>query len=331
MNDSAVVALAGGVGGAKLADGLYAELPRGTLTVIVNTADDFTIHGLHVSPDVDTVMYTLAGLANPATGWGVVADTFHGLSMLSRYGAPDWFQLGDRDIATHILRTAALRSGETLSQVTRRLAEALGIDARILPMCDQPVQTIIGADEGMFAFQEYFVQRQAKDHVRSIRLDGIESATMSDEVQAALERCSAIVLCPSNPFVSIAPILAVPGMRERILRRGVPIVAVSPIIAGQALKGPAAAMLESLGRDVSVVGVADVYADLGVTLIVDDVDREYADAVAARGVRPVVAPIVMRSAEDRRALARRVIDMARGLAGNGPAAQAVARNSGAGR
>lgn len=331
MSDTAVVALAGGVGGAKLADGLYAELPRGSLSVIVNTADDFMIHGLHVSPDVDTVMYTLAGLANPATGWGVVEDTFQGLSMLSRYGAPDWFQLGDRDIATHVLRTAALRAGESLSQVTRRLAKALGIEARILPMCDQPVQTMIGADEGEFAFQEYFVQRHAKDHVRSIRLAGVESATLSDEVQTALERCSAILLCPSNPFVSIAPILAVPGMRELILSRGVPIVAVSPIVAGQALKGPAASMLASLGRDVSVVGVADVYADLGVTLIVDEVDRGYVDAIAARGVRPVVAPIVMRSAEDRRALARRVLDTSRDLAGSGPAAQAGAEHSGAGR
>jgi LPPG:FO 2-phospho-L-lactate transferase len=330
VSSSAIVALAGGVGGAKLADGLSAELPRGALTVVVNTADDFVIHGLHVSPDLDTVMYTLAGLANPATGWGIVADTFNSLSMLGRYGAPDWFGLGDRDIATHILRTAALRGGETLTAVTRQLAAALGIDATILPMCDQSVRTIIGADEGEFAFQEYFVLRRARDHVRSIRLKGIEAATVSDEVRAAVEQCSAIVFCPSNPFVSIAPILAVPGLRDAIVQSAVPIVAVSPIVAGQALKGPAAQMLESLGNDVSVVGVADQYADLGVTLLIDEVDREFADAVAARGVRPVIAPIVMQSAEDRRSLARLVIAVAQDLAAEAGSASGDSAEPGAG-
>ncbi len=324
MSNEAIVALAGGVGGAKLADGLCAELPSGALTVIVNTADDFVIHGLHVSPDLDTVMYTLAGLANPATGWGIVADTFDGLDMLGRYGAPDWFQLGDRDIATHILRTAALRSGETLTQVTRSLASALGIQAALLPMCDELVQTVIVADEGEFAFQEYFVKRRAQDHVRSVRLQGIKAATLSGGVQTAIERCSAVVLCPSNPFVSIAPILSVPGLRESIVQRRVPIVAVSPIVAGRALKGPAAAMLESLGMDVSVAGVAGVYADLGITLLIDEIDQDYAAAIAERGVRPAVAPIVMHTVEDRRSLARRVIALAGKLAVEG-------RTPGAGR
>ena len=317
MSEQAIVALAGGVGGAKLADGLNAELPRGALTVVVNTADDFVHHGLHVSPDLDTVMYTLAGLANPVTGWGIDADTFNTLSMLRRYGAPDWFLLGDRDIATHIVRTAALLGGQTLTQVTRQLTTALGIDATILPMCDQPVRTFIRADEGEFAFQEYFVQRGARDHVREIRIEGIESAALSSEVRAALNRCSAVILCPSNPFVSVAPILAVPGLRDSIVRRKVPIVAVSPIVAGQALKGPAATMLESLGKDVSVAGVAEVYAGLGITLLIDEVDRDQIDAVSARGARPIVTPIIMRSAEDRRSLARKVIAIARDLAGAG--------------
>jgi LPPG:FO 2-phospho-L-lactate transferase len=329
VSDTAIVALAGGVGGAKLADGLYAEVPRGALTVIVNTADDFAIHGLQVSPDLDTVMYTLAGLANPVSGWGIVADTFNCLAMLVRYGAPDWFGLGDRDIATHILRTTALQQGDTLTQVTRRLVGVLGITADVLPMCDEPVRTIIGADEGEFAFQEYFVHRQAKDQVRNIRLDGIDAAALSGEVRAAIARCDAVILCPSNPFVSIAPILAVPGLRDAIVERHVPIVGVSPIIAGQALKGPAAAMLETLGRDVSVVGVADLYADLGITLLIDEADKDYAAAIEARGVRPVVASIVMRSAEDRRALARRVLAVARDLAIGEAADASEAANTGA--
>jgi len=305
-----IVALAGGVGGAKLADGLHQELPPGELTVIVNTADDFVLHGLHISPDLDTVMYTLAGLANPATGWGLRDDTFNALGMLAGYGAPDWFGLGDRDLATHILRTAMLREGATLTQVTHRLAESLGIHCALLPMCDEPVRTLVQTPDGELPFQEYFVRRQAQDRVLGLRFNGIEHATTSDAVRAVAARATAIVICPSNPFVSVAPILQVPGLRDALLSTRTPIIAVSPIIAGQAVKGPAARMLESLGMPVSVVGVAKTYADLHVTLVIDETDRDLAEQVAAFGVRPVVAPILMRTPEDRRTLARLVIALA---------------------
>jgi LPPG:FO 2-phospho-L-lactate transferase len=305
-----IVALAGGVGGAKLAEGLYGVLPAGELTVIVNTADDFVLHGLHISPDLDTVMYTLAGLANPVTGWGLHGDTFQGLEMLQRYGAPDWFRLGDRDFVTHILRTQALATGQSLTAVTVRLAAALGIRAGLLPMCDEPVRTLVRTPAGELGFQEYFVQRQARDEVLGITLAGVEHATISTEVREAIGSCGAIVLCPSNPFVSIGPILAVPGMRELIRGAGVPLVAVSPIIAGEAVKGPAARMLRSLGQDASAVGVAALYAGMNLTLLIDEQDRALADAVAAHGLRPIVAPIFMRSPADRRQLAHVVLEAA---------------------
>jgi LPPG:FO 2-phospho-L-lactate transferase len=303
-----IVALAGGVGGAKLADGLYAELPRGELTVVVNTADDFEMHGLHISPDLDTVMYTLAGIANPETGWGIAGDTFNGLEMLGKYGAPDWFRLGDRDLVTHILRTTMLREQRTLTQATSQLAEALGIGAQIIPMCDQPVRTIVTTPDGELEFQEYFVHRQCRDEVLAVRFDGIELATLSFAVRAALSQCTAVVICPSNPIVSVGPILQVPGLRECLLAAHVPIVAVSPIIAGQAVKGPAARMLQGLGQEVSVTGVAAAYADLAPTLLIDDLDRSLAGTVRDAGATPIVTPILMRTPADRKILARTVLD-----------------------
>lgn len=303
-----IVALAGGVGGAKLADGLYQILPPDTLTVVVNTADDFTLHGLAISPDLDTVLYTLAGLANPQTGWGVRDDTFNGLEMLARYGAPEWFRLGDRDLATHITRTALLREGASLTQVTARLAAALGIRARLLPMCDQPVATIVETPDGPLPFQEYFVHRGCRDQVLGIHLRGIEQATISDALDAALRGAEAIVFCPSNPFVSIGPILRIPGLRERLRTLGVPIIAVSPIVAGQALKGPAARMMAELGVETSVAGVAALYADLRPSVFIDERDRDLATAVRAAGATPVVAPIIMHDQPERAALARLVLD-----------------------
>jgi LPPG:FO 2-phospho-L-lactate transferase len=304
-----IVALAGGVGGAKLADGLYAELPPGELTVIVNTADDFDMHGLHICPDLDTVMYTLGGIANPETGWGIAGDTFNGLDMLGKYGAPDWFRLGDRDLVTHILRTTMLREPRNLTQATAQLAEALGIKAQIVPMCDEQVRTIVTTPDGDLGFQEYFVKRQCRDEVRAVRFDGIELATLSFAVRAALSQCTAVVICPSNPIVSVGPILQVPGLRECLLAARVPIVAVSPIIAGQAVKGPAARMLQGLGQEVSVAGVAAAYADLAPTLLIDDLDASLADAVHRAGATPIVTPILMRTPADRRALARTVLDV----------------------
>ncbi len=304
-----IVALAGGVGGAKLADGLYAELPRGELTVVVNTADDFVMHGLHISPDLDTVMYTLGGIANPETGWGIQGDTFNGLEMLGKYGAPDWFRLGDRDLVTHVLRTTMLRDSRTLTQATAQLIEALGIHAQILPMCDEPVQTIVTTPDGDLGFQEYFVRRQCRDEVRAVRFEGIDLATLSFAVRAAFSQCTAVVICPSNPIVSVGPILRIPGLRDYLLAARVPIVAVSPIIAGQAVKGPAARMLEGLGREVSVAGVAAAYADLAPKLLIDNLDSALAGSVRAAGAQPIVTPILMRTAADRRTLARTVLDV----------------------
>lgn len=318
-----IVALAGGVGGAKLASGLYAELAPERLTVVVNTADDFELFGLSISPDLDTVLYTLADLANPQTGWGIQGDTANALQMLRRYGGPDWFWLGDRDLATHVTRTALLREGRSLSEVTAHLAASLGVYARLLPMTDARVRTIIETPGGPLAFQEYFVKRGCRDTVTGIRLEGIEVATVPPALDVALQQAEAIVFCPSNPFVSIGPILAVPGLRERIRALGVPVVVVSPIIAGQALKGPAARMLENLGQEVSVAGVARLYADLAPVLLIDESDRDLAPDVAAAGARPVVAPIIMQNMDDRRALARLVLDevarsRAAGVMGGGP-------------
>ena len=304
-----IVALAGGVGGAKLADGLYHEVPPNQLAVVVNTADDLVLHGLHISPDLDTVLYTLSGLANPDTGWGINGDTFNSLEMLGRLGGPTWFNLGDHDLATHIVRTTLLREGSTLTDATAALAKQLGVQAQLLPMCDDRVETRIATPEGELAFQVYFVQRGCRDRVLGIRLEGIERARVGFAVQAAIAQADALVICPSNPLVSIGPILAVPGLRQQIIDRGIPVVAVSPIIAGQAVRGPAARMLESLGMDVSVIGVARLYADLHATLLIDESDRDLAPAVEAAGVRAVVAPILMTTVDDRRALARCVLEL----------------------
>jgi LPPG:FO 2-phospho-L-lactate transferase len=304
-----IVALAGGVGGAKLAHGLYAELPSDSLTVIVNTADDADMHGLRICPDLDTVLYTLAHIANPETGWGIEGDSFRVLEQLRRLGRPDWFRLGDLDFATHIARTDLLQSGLSLTGATRTLAGQLGVRADLLPMCDERVETMVLTPDGELAFQDYFVRRHCADTVLGLRFQGIEQATLTAEVRQAIESAEAIVFCPSNPLVSVGPILGVPGMRALLRERGVPIIAVSPIIAGEAVKGPAAKMLNDLGQGADVMGVARQYADLNPILVIDEADRDLAGAVAEAGARPVVAPTLMRSFEDRRALARVVLDL----------------------
>ena len=309
-----VVALAGGVGGAKLADGLYRALPPGRLVIVINTADDFELFGLRISPDVDTVMYTLAGLANPDTGWGIAGDTFSALDMLGRYGQDRWFWLGDRDLATHILRTQRLREGHTASEVARELAGALGIAARLLPMADEPVATMVRTPQGELAFQEYFVRRQQRDDVLGVRFAGIDAARVTDEVRAAVAAAEAIVFCPSNPIVSIGPILAVPGMSALLGASPAPKVAVSPIVGGRALKGPADRMLASLGHDVSPLGVAGLYRDLIDGLVIDRQDASLAPAVEALGTRVLVTETIMRSTDDRERLARETLDFARALA-----------------
>ena len=303
-----IVALAGGVGGAKLAQGLYRSLPPAALTVLVNTADDFVLHGLRISPDLDTVLYTLAGLANPLTGWGLAGDTFHTLEMLVRLGAPDtWFQIGDRDFATHIQRTARLGAGEPLSAVMAGLATALGVQAALLPMADTPVATLVDTDAGRLAFQDYFVRRHHGDVVRGLSFAGIAEARPPAALAPALAACDAVVFCPSNPLVSIGPILAVPGVRAAIAGCRAPRVAVSPIVGGKALRGPADQMLAALGHEPSALGVARLYADLLDGIVIDEVDAALAPRIADLGLRVAVAQTVMQTEADRIELAARVL------------------------
>jgi len=303
-----VLALAGGVGGAKLAAGLQAVLGARELAVAVNTADDFDLWGLRICPDLDTVMYTLAGISNPETGWGLAGESFAALEMLARYGEDAWFRLGDRDLATHVLRTARLRLGESLTRVTVDLSSALGVESAILPMCDERVATVLETPEGPLEFQEYFVRRGQRDEVLGVELLGIEGARATNAVLGALDAVDLVVFCPSNPVVSTGPILAVPGMREAIEASGAPKVAVSPIVGGRALKGPADKMLASLGHEVSAAGVARMYEGLVDGMVIDTVDEEDRRGIEALGMRVLETRAIMRDAPDRARLAREVIE-----------------------
>lgn len=312
-----IVALSGGVGGAKFVHGVALANHDRQLSVIVNTADDFSMFGLHISPDIDTVMYTLAGIANNETGWGVAGETFTTLEMIGRYQRDTWFWLGDKDLATHILRTERLRSGATLTSVTAELSTALGIGAEILPMCDEQVMTLIETPDGTLPFQDYFVRRQHQDAVLGVQFDGITSTRMSTAVELALADAEIVMLGPSNPIVSIGPILSVPGLRDRLRTLGRPVVAVSPIVGGKALKGPADRMMESLGYDVSAFGVADLYRDFLTGMVIDEQDAGLASRINDLGIQTLVAATVMRSQDDRRWLAEAVIAFARDLDGSG--------------
>jgi LPPG:FO 2-phospho-L-lactate transferase len=310
-----VVALAGGVGGAKLAHGLQLALPDPTrLSVIVNTADDFDLYGLRICPDLDTVMYTLTGWANPVTGWGVRDDSLTALDMLACFGEEPWFQLGDRDFATHILRTQRLRAGQPLSTVTRDLARALGSPATLIPMTDNPVATLLDTPAGRLDFQQYFVARHHADEVLGVVFRGIAEARPTDAALVALSEADAIIFCPSNPFVSVGPILAVPGLRAALAAAPAPKVAVSPIVGGRALKGPADQMLASLGHDVSAHGVARILGGAIDGLVIDEADADLAARIEADGTRVRVAQTVMQSDADRLELARVTLDFAAELA-----------------
>ena len=304
-----VLALAGGVGGAKLALGLAHCLPAGGLVVAVNTGDDENFHGLHVSPDLDTMMYTLAGLSNPQTGWGIEGDTFGALDMLRRYGADAWFNLGDRDLATHIRRTELLAQGLTLSEVTGQLCSALGISQSIVPMSDQPVRTVLDTTMGLLSMQEYFVQERTQPEVASVRYIGAETAQPSPALETALSKSEMLVVCPSNPALSVQPIVQVSGMKERLADFSGLRVAVSPIVGNDAVRGPAGRIMASLGEEVSVVGVARSYAEFCDVLVIDRQDEGLASAVEACGVRPVVADTIMESLQDRVDLAQVVLSL----------------------
>ncbi len=299
--------LSGGVGGARLAEGLHRALPPGHLSVLTNTGDDFELLGLRVCPDLDTVLYTLAGRADPDRGWGLQDETWHCLQALEELGAPSWFRLGDRDLATHLVRTEALNRGRSLTGVMDDLARALGVAARILPMCEEAVRTRLRTRAGLLDFQDYFVRRGQRDRVLGVEFAGIGQARGTREVLEALEQADLVVLAPSNPFVSIAPILQVPGVRRALQESRARKLAVSPILGGRALKGPAAAMLESLGHEVSALGVARLYVGWVDEFVLDPVDAPLAPAVAELGLLPRVLPTVMSGPPERLALARALI------------------------
>ncbi len=305
-----ILALAGGVGGAKLAFGLSRVLPPEELTIVVNTGDDFRHLGVHVSPDLDTVLYTLAGIANPETGWGQADESWRFMEALGRLGGPTWFRLGDRDLATNVERTRRLANGELLSEVTRALCEALGVRHGVVPMSDDPVRTIVHTDAGELEFQEYFVRRRCEPRVRRIEYRGADAARPSPAFAAALARpdLHGIIFCPSNPYLSIAPILALPGVREALENRSVRAVAVSPIIGGRAVKGPAAKIMAELGLDASSIEIARFYARLADLLLVDREDANLAAPIEAAGPRARVARTLMQADEERVDVARACLE-----------------------
>jgi LPPG:FO 2-phospho-L-lactate transferase len=316
-----VVILAGGFGGSKMAHGVALVASQegwaSELGVVVNVGDDVDMHGLRVSPDLDTVMYTLAGLANPDTGWGIEGDTWSAAEMLERYGQPTWFKLGDRDLATAILRTERLRGGACLTDVTSEQSSALGVDALILPATDDRVATQVRTDEGWLDFQDYFVRRHHEDDVREVRYVGIESARPTTEVLTAVTGASIVVIAPSNPHLSIDPILALDGVVESLRDAPAPVVAVSPLVGGKALRGPADRIFRSLGSEPSALGVARHYQDRypGVLdgLVIDPIDEHDAQAIEDSGLAVLTTDTIMRSDDDRARLAAAVLEFARSL------------------
>jgi LPPG:FO 2-phospho-L-lactate transferase len=298
-----IVVLAGGVGAAKFLRGLIEVVDPASITVIGNTADDEEFLGLHVSPDLDTVVYTLSDAVDPETGWGIANDTYTALEQAALLGQETWFKLGDKDLATHLFRTKLLRSGSTLSQATQAVVDAFGVMCRLLPMSDDRVRTVVTTDSGDISFQEYFVRRRQEDEVKALRFEGSEQAQPAPGVLDAIRSADAIIIGPSNPLVSIGPIFAVPGIREALVSANAKVAAISPIIGGRALKGPADRMLVSLGHESSATGVAKVYADVLDVLVLDEEDRALGPDVEALGITAVVTNTIMRDAASRRALA----------------------------
>jgi LPPG:FO 2-phospho-L-lactate transferase len=308
-----ITALAGGVGAARLLRGLVRVVPPAEVTAVVNTGDDTVLHGLTICPDLDTVTYTLAALNDDERGWGLAGETWTVMEALERLGGESWFRLGDRDLATHLYRTHRLTEGATLSEVTREITAAVGIGARLLPMSDDPVRTRLTLVDGPeIAFQEYFVRRQHSVAVASVRFVGADTCRAAPGVLTALADGDVIVICPSNPVVSIGPLLAVPGIADALKERRSRVVAVSPIVAGAALKGPADRLMSELGLPPTVVGVARMYAEVAGTLVIDEADSALADEVEALGLRCVVTPTVMRSVADAERLSTTVLDSVSG-------------------
>lgn len=309
-----IVALAGGVGGAKLAHGLAQILNPEELTIIVNTGDDFEHYGLYICPDLDTVCYTLAGIANPETGWGRAAESWNAIENLSKLGGPDWFKLGDKDLGTHLERTRRLKEGYSLSQITKDFCKAWAIQPTVLPMSDQPVRTYVETDEGELAFQEYFVHRRCEPRVKGFWFDGADRAEPARGVNEAIQAADAIVICPSNPWVSIDPILRVISLPTSHpsaggVRRGEgkKVIAVSPIIGGQAIKGPAAKMYKELGIEPSALAVANHYRGLATNFVLDKIDEQLIQSIKGLSMQTHVTNTLMKSHDDRKRLAEELL------------------------
>jgi LPPG:FO 2-phospho-L-lactate transferase len=302
-----ITALAGGVGASKLLLGLHDVIDPRDLTVIVNTGDDITLHGLKISPDLDIVTYTLAGIVDEAKGWGYRGETFHALKRLAAFGRINWFNLGDRDLATHIHRSAMLAEGKSLSDTAEAIRLALNVKARILPVSDDPVPTMIDTAEGELHFQEYLVKRRAEPVVRRIRFDGAQKARPARGVLEAIRDADRILICPSNPLISIGPILAVPGILEALCARKTSVIAVCPIVGGKSLKGPSDKMLAELGHEASAYGVAKLYADFTGTFVIDPADRTQAEPIRKLGMKVEVLPTVMKTRAQKRKLARSLL------------------------
>lgn len=305
-----ITAVAGGVGAARLLRGLVRVVAPTDVTVIVNTGDDTVLHGLHVSPDIDTIAYTLAGRNDDERGWGLAGETWTVMDALEELGGASWFRLGDRDLATHLFRTQRLSEGATLSAITRELTANLGLELRLLPMSDDRVRTrLVRADTGEeIAFQDYFVRLRHQVPIRDVRFDGAQQATPAPGVLDAVAAADVVILCPSNPVLSIAPVLSVPGVLDAVRARRDRVVAVSPIVAGAAVKGPADRLLEELGGEATAVGVARRYAGFAGTLVIDEADAPLAPEVETEGMACVVAPTLMHSVEHAAALAKVVLE-----------------------
>ncbi len=301
-----ILALCGGVGGAKLAWGLAQLLPPDQLSIVVNTGDDFEHLGLHISPDLDTVMYTLAGINNRELGWGLAGESWHCMEALEQFGGESWFRLGDRDLATHFFRTQSLQQEQSLTAATRQLCTTLGVHHAILPMSDAAVRTQVNTDAGELVFQDYFVRRQCMPAVRGVRFDGAETASLTPEVLNVLHDSDlrAVIICPSNPLLSVAPILAVPGMRESLKNTGIPVVVVSPLVGGQAIKGPTAKMMQELGMCCDSAAIADFYRGLATMLVIDEVDQ---CQVSGLPIAAHVCKTLMKTDEDKRSLAETLL------------------------
>ncbi len=305
-----VVALTGGVGGAKLVSGLAGVLPDDQLTVIVNTGDDFEHLGLVICPDLDSVIYALAGLANPHTGWGRVDETWNFMEALGELGGPTWFGLGDRDLALHHERTRLIGEDHSLTAVTQHICQALGVAVTVLPMSDQPVRTIVISDEGELSFQDYFVAQSCEPRVYGFHFDGLKTANPAPGVLEALLATDLVILCPSNPWVSLDPILSVSGVREAVAAK--PVIGVSPIVGGKTIKGPAAKMFVDLGFESSALTVAEHFQDLLSGLVIDREDEAMASEITLLGMRVLVTDTIMKTADDRLRLAEEIIDFASG-------------------